>query len=83
MFDRKGCEVGRNKHAIEAQLASFREAIEAASAGPRPEPPAEPLWLRLAAGLGGFVAYLLGLVAVCGLLGLFAAAARFGWESIG
>jgi hypothetical protein len=82
VFDGKVGKVNRHERAIEAQLASFREAIEAASAGEHYAPEPEPLWQRLAAGIGGFLATLLGLLILAAIVGGLAAAARLGWELI-
>lgn len=74
----------RTERAIEAQLASFREAIEAASAGDLPQlPELEPLWQRIAAAIGGTLLGLLGLAAVAGLLAVLAFFAHLGWEIAG
>lgn len=54
------------------------------AAGPayRPTaPPVEPLWQRLAAGAGAFALGFLALVALAGLLGFFAYAAKIGWDA--
>ncbi|MFJ2952925.1 hypothetical protein ACIO8H_35735 [Streptomyces sp. NPDC087226] len=83
MFDRKAGNMGKRERAIEAEMARFRAQLDALS-GPLPEPVAsDPLWQRAAAGIGGFLLYLVGMILVATILGGLAAAARFGWEAIG
>lgn len=81
-FDGKVGEVDRTEQSIEAQLAAFREAIEAASAGGLPElEPADPLWRRVLGPAAEFGALLLALGVVAGLLYGAALLARLGWET--
>lgn len=90
VFDRKGCEVANTDDVFDAITRGMRDWAAIATSQIDPEPPrlrrrdrAVLLSLRLAEAAGTLLAYLIGLAILAGLLGAFAAAARFGWESVG
>lgn len=68
---------------FEEMTRPFRAQLEALVAQPYEPPAPEPLWQRIAAGIGGTLLGLVALAAVGGLLALLAFVVHTGWEMAG
>lgn len=83
VFDRKVGEMDSNERSIEAQLASFREAVESYDSSAEPAAPSRDGIARAARSAGALLLNLSLLLFAFAVPIALGAAARLGWNFVG